>query len=61
MLSDHSDLTQGRSGLFGLGDQFKDRCGHPGRDTCMSLLSLQLLILMIVKPFPKFCYDVIWP
>ncbi|KAH8042642.1 hypothetical protein HPB51_024874 [Rhipicephalus microplus] len=39
----------------------KDRCGHPGRDTCMSLLSLQLLILMIVKPFPKFCYDVLWP
>ncbi|KAH9373671.1 hypothetical protein HPB48_018684 [Haemaphysalis longicornis] len=54
-------LGKGRSGLFGLGDQFKDRCGHPGRDTCMSLLSLQLLILMIVKPFPKFCYDVIWP
>ncbi|KAK8766436.1 hypothetical protein V5799_006784 [Amblyomma americanum] len=54
-------LGKGRSGLFGLGDQFRDRCGHPGRDTCMSLLSLQLLILMIVKPFPKFCYDVIWP
>ncbi|KAH9373670.1 hypothetical protein HPB48_014593 [Haemaphysalis longicornis] len=54
-------VMMGRSGLFGLGDQFKDRCGHPGRDTCMSLLSLQLLILMIVKPFPKFCYDVIWP
>ncbi|CAN8012322.1 unnamed protein product, partial [Ixodes pacificus] len=51
----------GRSGLFGLGDQFRDRCGHPGRDTCMSMLSLQLLILMIVKPFPKFCYDVVWP
>ncbi|XP_049268170.1 anoctamin-7-like [Rhipicephalus sanguineus] len=54
-------FREGRSGLFGLGDQFKDRCGHPGRDTCMSLLSLQLLILMIVKPFPKFCYDVLWP
>ncbi|KAM7291444.1 anoctamin-7 [Ixodes scapularis] len=54
-------FREGRSGLFGLGDQFKDRCGHPGRDTCMSMLSLQLLILMIVKPFPKFCYDVVWP
>ncbi|XP_064481991.1 anoctamin-4-like [Ornithodoros turicata] len=54
-------FREGHSGLFGLGDDFKDRCGHPGRDTCMSLLSLQLLILMIVKPFPKFCYDVLWP
>lgn len=46
--------------LFNLGDDFKDSCGTD-KDTCMSLLSLQLLVLMIVKPLPKFFYDMVWP
>lgn len=48
------------SSLFGLGDAFKDSCGTD-KDTCMSLLSLQLLVLMIAKPMPKFFYDMVWP
>ncbi|OQR67072.1 hypothetical protein BIW11_13744, partial [Tropilaelaps mercedesae] len=46
--------------LFDLGDDFKDSCGTD-KDTCMSLLSLQLLVLMIAKPLPKFFYDMVWP
>ncbi|XP_035216558.1 anoctamin-9-like [Stegodyphus dumicola] len=41
--------------------KYTDNCGHEDNANCMSLLSFQLLVLMIVKPFPKFAKDVIWP
>ncbi|XP_041357209.1 anoctamin-7-like isoform X2 [Gigantopelta aegis] len=43
------------SWLFG-NSQY-DRCSG----TCMSQLSIQVLVLMIAKPFPKFLIDFIWP
>uniref|UniRef100_A0A7I4YAB4 Anoctamin n=1 Tax=Haemonchus contortus TaxID=6289 RepID=A0A7I4YAB4_HAECO len=46
------------NGLFGLGDKYKDIC-LPG--TCGSLLALQLLSHMIIKPIPKFTKDIVIP
>ncbi|XP_022659690.1 anoctamin-7-like isoform X2 [Varroa destructor] len=57
---DEQQDIKGNGSLFNLGDDFKDSCGTD-KDTCMSLLSLQLLVLMIVKPLPKFFYDMVWP
>ncbi|KFM64133.1 Anoctamin-7, partial [Stegodyphus mimosarum] len=49
------------TGVLGMDEKYTDNCGHKDNDNCMSLLSFQLLVLMIVKPFPKFVKDVIWP
>ncbi|XP_054706410.1 anoctamin-8-like [Uloborus diversus] len=49
------------TGILGLSEKYVDNCGHKDNDNCMSLLSFQLLILMIVKPFPKFAKDVLLP
>ncbi|PAV64517.1 hypothetical protein WR25_27234 isoform B [Diploscapter pachys] len=46
------------NGLFGLGKAFKDTCKE---NTCGSLLALQLMTHMLLKPFPKFSKDVIFP
>ncbi|KAF8794734.1 Anoctamin-7 like protein [Argiope bruennichi] len=51
----------GPKGILGLDKKYTDNCGHKDNDNCMSLLSFQLLVLMIVKPFPKFAKDVIFP
>ncbi|GMR42221.1 hypothetical protein PMAYCL1PPCAC_12416 [Pristionchus mayeri] len=47
-----------RDGLFGLGPTYKDVCVE---GTCGSLLALQLLIHLIVKPFPKWSKDIVIP
>ncbi|XP_055959025.1 anoctamin-4 isoform X2 [Patella vulgata] len=39
------------------GDQYKDFCSG----TCMSQLSFQVLVLMLMKPFPKLLKDIILP
>ncbi|VDM72779.1 unnamed protein product [Strongylus vulgaris] len=46
------------NGLFGLGENFKDVC-MPG--TCGSLLAVQLISHMIIKPLPKFTSDIVIP
>ncbi|VDP18284.1 unnamed protein product [Heligmosomoides polygyrus] len=46
------------NGLFGLGAKYKDIC-LPG--TCGSLLALQLISHMIIKPLPKFTKDIVIP
>ncbi|CAJ0942649.1 unnamed protein product, partial [Mesorhabditis belari] len=45
-------------GLFGLGTDYRDTCTE---GTCGSLLALQLLSHMLIKPFPKFFKDICWP
>ncbi|CAH1778359.1 unnamed protein product [Owenia fusiformis] len=49
----------GENGVLGLGPQYKDDCGR--NNNCMSMLSFQILILMIVKPVVKFSKDIILP
>lgn len=44
-------------GLFGLGPEYQDSCGTSGN--CMAMLSLQVLVLMLAKPAPKFLKDVL--
>ncbi|VDL67946.1 unnamed protein product, partial [Nippostrongylus brasiliensis] len=46
------------NGLFGLGDDYKDVC-LPG--TCGSLLAVQLITHMVIKPLPKFTKDIVIP
>ena len=45
-------------GVFGLGEEYADECDG---GSCMSQLSFQILVLMLVKPFPKFFKDIILP
>ncbi|EYC12594.1 hypothetical protein Y032_0046g1314 [Ancylostoma ceylanicum] len=47
-----------KDGLFGLGEKFRDVC-LPG--TCGSLLAVQLISHMIIKPLPKFTNDIVIP
>ncbi|VDK80264.1 unnamed protein product [Cylicostephanus goldi] len=55
-----TSILQGfqQNGLFGLGADFKDVC-LPG--TCGSLLAVQLITHMLIKPLPKFTSDIIIP
>uniref|UniRef100_A0A7M5WJ25 Anoctamin n=2 Tax=Clytia hemisphaerica TaxID=252671 RepID=A0A7M5WJ25_9CNID len=46
-------------GVFNLGTEYSDSCGD--NNDCMSLLSLQVAVLMIAKPMPKFFSDIILP
>ncbi|XP_065059124.1 anoctamin-7-like [Rhopilema esculentum] len=48
-----------KDGILGKGDKYTDSCGTA--NDCMSLLSLQVGILMLMKPMPKFCTDVVAP
>ncbi|XP_063415421.1 anoctamin-3-like isoform X2 [Mytilus trossulus] len=48
---------RGKFEIFGLGENFYDACS----DTCMSQLSFQVMVLMLIKPFPKFLKDIILP
>ena len=45
-------------GLIGFGEEYSDVCY---RGSCMSQLSIQVLILMVSKPIGKLFKDVIWP
>ncbi|GMS89326.1 hypothetical protein PENTCL1PPCAC_11500 [Pristionchus entomophagus] len=47
-----------RDGLFGLGQIYKDVCKE---GTCGSLLALQLMIHLMIKPFPKWSKDIVIP
>ncbi|XP_033099885.1 anoctamin-7-like isoform X2 [Anneissia japonica] len=51
------DLTTD-SGFLNMGERFVDPCDD---NNCMSLLSLQVFVLMLMKPFPKFLKDLILP
>ncbi|KAL5011379.1 hypothetical protein ScPMuIL_009930 [Solemya velum] len=42
---------------FGFGEEYADDCNG----SCMSQLSFQVLILMLIKPFPKLIQDIILP
>ncbi|XP_052828220.1 anoctamin-7 [Octopus bimaculoides] len=44
-------------GIMGMGASYQDKC----EGSCMSQLSIQVMILMLTKPFPKFLKDVIIP
>ncbi|XP_041359345.1 anoctamin-7-like [Gigantopelta aegis] len=48
---------RGRFDVLGRGSSYRDSCSG----TCMSQLSFQVLVLMILKPFPKFFKDIILP
>lgn len=47
------------NGILGFGSQYNDACGE--NNDCMTLLSLQVAMLMIMKPLPKLFTDVILP
>jgi hypothetical protein len=46
------------NGLFGLGPVYTDSCTN---SNCMSLLSVQVLILLLLQPLPRFFTTVILP
>lgn len=54
-----NDEIFGDSGILGLGTKYRDNCGNDGN--CMSMLSLQVLVLIVMKPMPKIVTDVILP
>ncbi|XP_077983931.1 anoctamin-4-like isoform X2 [Glandiceps talaboti] len=45
-------------GILDMGPGYEDSCTN---DNCMSMLSFQVLVLMLLKPLPKFFKDVIMP
>ena len=45
-------------GYFGIGPEYTDKCS---KDNCMSLLTIQLMIILIINPLPRFTTSVIWP
>ncbi|KAJ7377101.1 hypothetical protein OS493_030695 [Desmophyllum pertusum] len=47
------------TGVIGKGENYSDECGE--NNDCMTLLSLQVAMLMIMKPLPKLFTDVIKP
>lgn len=47
------------SGVINKGKNYSDECGE--NNDCMTLLSLQVAMLMIMKPLPKLFTDVIKP
>jgi len=47
------------TGVIGKGENYSDECGE--NNDCMTLLSLQVAMLMIMKPLPKLFSDVIKP
>ena len=52
-------LQEYPNGIFNLGEEYQDSCGS--ENNCMSMLSLQVLVLMIAKPIPKFAKDILIP
>lgn len=47
------------SGVINKGQNYSDECGE--NNDCMTLLSLQVAMLMLMKPLPKLFTDVIKP
>lgn len=47
------------TGVLGKGQNYSDECGS--NNDCMTLLSLQVAMLMIMKPLPKLFSDIIKP
>ncbi|XP_065667826.1 anoctamin-3 isoform X3 [Hydra vulgaris] len=52
------EMTQS-NGVFNMGSDYTDGCGDNGN--CMSPLSMQVAVLLIAKPMPKFFSDIIKP
>lgn len=52
-----NDQVYGDNGLFGRGWPYRETCNA----SCMSTLSLQVLVLIIMKPIPKLLTDIIIP
>jgi hypothetical protein len=46
------------NGMFGLGQEYQDKCET---GNCMALLTIQVLIVLLVKPLPSFLTTVLWP
>ncbi|GAB1601591.1 hypothetical protein Ahia01_000437500, partial [Argonauta hians] len=44
-------------GIMGMGSNYQDKC----EGSCMSQLSIQVMVLMLTKPIPKFLKDVVTP
>ncbi|XP_028401787.1 anoctamin-4-like isoform X2 [Dendronephthya gigantea] len=47
------------NGVLNKGAEYSDSCGE--NNDCMTMLSLQVAMLMIMKPLPKFCTDYLLP
>lgn len=47
-----------KNGYFNLGAEYIDKCN---RDNCMELLTIQVFVMLLAKPFPRFLLTVIWP
>nr|XP_006816507.1 PREDICTED: anoctamin-5-like [Saccoglossus kowalevskii] len=45
-------------GILDFGPEYEDTCDN---NDCMSMLSFQVLVLMLLKPLPKFFKDIILP
>ena len=52
------DKLEYQNGYFDLGSEYQDKCD---RDNCMALLTIQVFVLLLIKPLPRFLYTVIWP
>lgn len=46
------------NGLFGLGSDYQDKCDN---QNCMALLTIQVLVVLLIKPFPRLLTTVILP
>ena len=44
------------NGYFNLGPKFQDQCEY---NDCMSLLSIQVFVSLLIKPFPRFLKTII--
>ncbi len=47
------------NGLFNIGKEFQDNCGDD--DNCMTLLTIQVFVIILFKPFARFFVGVFWP
>ncbi|CAF0912216.1 unnamed protein product [Brachionus calyciflorus] len=56
--SDEVLAIEYETGLFGLGKEYQDRCEN---DNCMALLSIQMLVVLLIKPIPTFFLNFVWP
>jgi anoctamin-5 len=46
-------------GFAGLGHKYRDSCGDT--NDCMTMLTIQVAVLMVMQPLPKFIKDYVWP
>jgi hypothetical protein len=45
-------------GIFGLGSEYQDSCDE---NNCMSLLTIQVFVIVLLKPFARFFAAIIFP